>query len=130
MENAPHLRGQFKTAFPLGPCGYPVLSAAPESFDLTQPQDYRSLGYGTFSGTAVYEGFAETAEAGRYALDLKLAKDSVRIWIDEAEQGVLIAPPYRVEFELAAGKHTVRLEVCNAPGNRDVMAGVPAGLQS
>ena len=130
MENAPYLRGQFKAAFPLGNCGYPVLSAAPGCYDLTQPQDYRTFGYGTFSGTAVYEGLLEVAEAGRYMLDLKLVKDSVRIIIDGAEQGTLIAPPYCMEIELAAGKHTARLEVCNAPGNRDVLAGVPAGLQS
>ena len=130
IENAPYLRGQFRVAFPLGNCGYPVLSVAPGSFELTQPQDYRTLGYGTFSGTALYEGLAEVAEAGRYMLDLKLVKDSVRIRIDGAEHGVLIAPPYRMEIELAAGKHTVSLEVCNAPGNRDVLAGVPAGLQS
>ena len=72
---------------------------------------------------------AEAGKAGRYTLDLKLVKDSVRIWIDGREQGTLIAPPYCLEFELAAGKHTIRLEVCNAPGNRDVLAGVPAGLQ-
>ena len=129
MENAPYLRGRFTVRFPLGNCGYPALDAAPESFRLTAPTDYRPLGYGTFSGTAVYEGTAEAGKAGRYTLDLKLVKDSVRILIDGREQGTLIAPPYRQEIELAAGKHTVRLEVCNAPGNRDVLAGVPAGLQ-
>ena len=130
MENAPYLRGQFKAVFPLGNCGYPVLSAAPEFYELTQPQDFRTLGYGTFSGTAVYEGTAEIAESGRYKLDLKLVKDSVRILLDGMEQATLIAPPYSMEIELPAGTHTVRLEVCNAPGNRDVLAGVPAGLQS
>ena len=129
MENAPYLRGCFQVQFPLGNCGYPVLSAVPESFQLTAPTDYRTLGYGTFSGTAVYEGTAEAGKTGRYTLDLKLVKDSVRIWIDGRELGTLIAPPYRLEFELSAGKHTIRLEVCNAPGNRDVLAGVPAGLQ-
>ena len=129
MENAPYLRGRFTVQFPLGNCGYPVLSAAPEFYELIQPQDYRTLGYGTFSGTAVYEGTAEAGKASRYTLELKLVKDSVRIWIDGVEQGTLIAPPYRLEVELPAGEHTIRLEVCNAPGNRDVLAGVPAGLQ-
>ena len=63
-------------------------------------------------------------------LDLNLVRDSVRIVIDGIEQGILIAPPYQWETELAAGKHRIELEVCNAPGNRDVMAGLPAGLQS
>ncbi|MBQ9337749.1 MAG: hypothetical protein IJS14_10690 [Lentisphaeria bacterium] len=130
MENAPYLRGRFKVAFPLGNCGYPVLSAAPEKFRLTTPRDYRALGYGTFSGTAVYETKVQAAKGGRYTLDLKLAADSVRIVVDGAEQGTLIAPPYRQEIELAAGEHSIRLEVCNAAGNRDVMAGLPAGLQA
>ena len=130
MENAPYLRGRFTVQFPLGNCGYPVLNAAPEFYELTEPRDYRTLGYGTFSGTAVYEGNAEIAAAGRYTLDLKLVKDSVRVWIDGVEQGTLIAPPYCLEVELPAGKHLIRLEVCNAPGNRDVLSGVPAGLQA
>ena len=129
MENAPYLRGRFKVQFPLGNCGYPVLSAAPESFMLTSLRDYRTLGYGTFSGTARYEGTARISKAGRYRLDLKPAKDSVRIWIDGTERGTLIAPPHEPEIELAAGEHTIRLEVCNAPGNRDILAGLPAGLQ-
>ncbi|MBO4633365.1 MAG: hypothetical protein J5858_15720 [Lentisphaeria bacterium] len=130
MENAPYLRGRFKVQFPLGNrCGFPVLSAAPESFMLTSLRDYHTLGYGTFSGTAVYEGKTQIAKTGRYRLDLNLVKDSVRIWIDGAEIGTLIAPPYQQEIELSAGDHTIRLEVCNAPGNRDILAGVPAGLQ-
>ena len=130
LENAPYLRGRFKVQFPLGNCGYPVLSAAPETFRLTSLQDYRTLGYGTFSGTAVYEGTAAVSKAGRYTLDLKLVKDSVLVRIDGKELGTLIAPPYGLEVELAAGEHTLKLEVCNAPGNRDILAGLPAGLQA
>ena len=129
FENAPFLRGRFKAAFPLGNCGYPVLSPAPEVWSPERPQDYRIPGYGTFSGTAVYECEAVADRAGRYALDLNLIFDSVRIFADNAEQGVLIAPPYRLELDLTQGRHTIRLEVCNAPGNRDVLAGLPAGLQ-
>ena len=129
MENAPYLRGCFTVRFPLGNGGYPVLAAAPEFHVLSQPRDYRALGYGTFSGTAVYEGVFEVADAGRYELDLNLENDSVRIFLDGVERGTRIAPPYRMELDLARGEHTVRLEVCNAPGNRDILAGVPAGLQ-
>lgn len=129
FENAPYLQGRFKAEFPLGNCGYPVLSRAPEIRELEHPADYRSLGYGTFSGKAVYEGTVFAAEAGHYALDLKLVKDSVRIFVDGTELGVVIAPPYRRETDLAAGPHRIRLEVCNGPGNRDILAGLPAGLQ-
>ena len=129
MENAPYLRGRFTVSFPLGNCGYPVLAPAPGFFELTQLTDYRALGYGTFSGTALYEGLAEIFEAGRYMLNLNLVSDSVRILLDGAELGTLIAPPYRMEFNLEKGRHTLSLEVCNAPGNRDVLAGLPAGIQ-
>ena len=130
FENAPYLRGRFQAEFPLGNCGYPVLRAAPEAFHLDRPQDYRTLGYGTYSGKAFYRTDARIAESGCYMLDLNLVRDSVRIVIDGIEQGILIAPPYQWETELAAGKHRIELEVCNAPGNRDVLAGLPAGLQS
>jgi len=113
----------------MGNNGYPVLSPAPESFLLTQPLDYRSLGYGTFSGTAHYEGSISISKEGRYTLALPILKDSVRVYIDGKEVGTLIASPYQLEVELAAGEHAITLEVCNAPGNRDILAGVPSGLQ-
>ena len=129
MENPPYLRGRFKVHFPFGNCGYPVLSEALEVFNLTMPQDYRTLGYGTFSGTAIYEGKTTVEKGGWYILDLALLKDSVKISIYDEEQSILIAPPYKTEIQLSAGIHKIRLEICNAPGNRDIMAGVPAGLQ-
>ena len=129
-ENPPFLRGRFQVRFPYGPQGYPVLSPAPESFRLTIPPDYAQLGYGTYAGRAVYESTVRIAEAGRYVLELESVNDSVRIVTDGVEQGILIAPPYRWEMELSPGEHRIRLEVCNAPGNRDVMSGVPAGVRS
>lgn len=129
IENAPYLRGSFKVQFPFGNYGYPVLSSAPASFEFDVPQDYRTLGYGTFSGMAVYEGKTEVAQAGSYVLNMALIKDSVRIRIDGEEKGTLIAPPYQMITVLPAGVHHISLEICNAPGNRDIMAGVPAGLQ-
>ena len=129
LENPPYLRGVFKGVFPLGNYGYPVLSPAPEVFALPYPQDFRNLGYGTYSGQVVYNGRFAVPETGRYAFDLKIVKDSVKILIDGIEQTTLIAPPYRFEAEFSAGTHTICLELCNAPGNRDILAGVPAGLQ-
>ena len=86
--------------------------------------------YGTFSGTAIYEGKTTVEKGGCYILDLALLKDSVKISVDDKGQDILIAPPYKTEIQLSAGEHKIRLEVCNAPGNRDIMAGVPAGLQN
>ena len=127
--NPPYLRGRFKAEFPFGNTGYPQLAPAPEVFRLDHPADYRTLGYGTFSGTAVYEGKTQVAEAGTFTLDLKLVKDSVKIFADGIEKQTLISPPYSLQLKLDAGEHRIRLEVCNAPGNRDILAGVPAGLQ-
>jgi hypothetical protein len=130
MGNPPYLRGRFKVQFPLGNFGYPVLSTAPESFELDFPQDFRTLGYGTFSGKAIYEGKATVDKNGIYSLKLNTVKDSVRIYIDGVDKGTLIAQPYQLDIELASGVHKIRLELCNATGNRDINAGVPAGLQS
>jgi hypothetical protein len=130
MENPPYLRGRFKVEFPLGNLGYPVLSTAPESFDLTVLQDFRNLGYGTYSGKAVYTGKTSVEHDGIYSLKLNVVKDSVKVFIDEIEQGTLIAPPYHLDVKLTSGIHEIRLELCNAPGNRDIISSVPAGLQS
>ena len=130
MENSPYLQGCFKVEFPYGNFGYPVLSEAPEFFELTEPKDYRMLGYGTFSGLAEYSGKTSVSQDGIYCLKLDLRKESVRILIDGQDRGILIAPPYQMEVELCSGEHNIHLEVCNAPGNRDTAAGLPAGLQS
>lgn len=130
MKNPPYLRGNFKVRFPLGNCGYPVLSSAPEVFELAMPKDFRNLGYGSFSGTAVYEGKTNVGKSGVYSLKLDTEKDSVKIFVDGKEYGTLFTPPYQLELELNFGEHDIRLELCNASGNRDILAGVPAGLQS
>ena len=130
MENSPYLQGCFKVEFPYGNLGYPVLSEAPEFFELTEPKDYRMLGYGTFSGLAEYSGKTSVSQDGIYCLKLDLRKESVRILIDGQDRGTLIAPPYQMEVKLCSGEHNIHLEVCNAPGNRDTAAGLSAGLQS
>lgn len=121
FENAPYLRGRFKTAFPPDRDGV-VLSPAPETFRVGGTGDYASLGYGTFSGMARYTGRLHAPETGRYALEFDFSDESVRIVIDGRETGTRLAPPYRTEVELAAGDHSLVLEVCNAPGPRDVMS--------
>ena len=130
MENPPYLRGNFKVSFPLGNCGYPVLSSAPEVFELAMPKDFRNLGYGSFSGTAVYEGRTHVGQNGVYVLKLNTEKDSVKIFVDGKECATLLAAPYQLEIELNSGEHDIRLELCNASGNRDILAGVSAGLQN
>ena len=55
--------------------------------------------------------------------------DSGRLFVDGEEKEVRIAPPYRWEFDLEAGEHTLELEICNNSGNRDRMLGLPAGIR-
>ncbi len=129
FENPPYLRGNFTVEFPLGNSGYPTLSAAEKKIFLSAPCDYRYLGYGTFSGTAVYEGKVRAPQNGSYTLEFALIHDSVKVTVDGKELQTLIAPPYKLEVALSAGEHFIALEVCNAPGNRDILAGLPAGLQ-
>ena len=69
-------------------------------------------------------------KSGVYSLKLDTEKDSVKIFVDGKEYGTLFTPPYQLELELNFGEHDIRLELCNASGNRDILAGVPAGLQS
>ena len=107
-----------------------MLSSAPEVFELAMPKDFRNLGYGSFSGTAVYEGRTHVGQNGVYVLKLNTEKDSVKIFVDGKECATLLAAPYQLEIELNSGEHDIRLELCNAPGNRDILAGVPAGLQN
>ena len=129
FENPPYLRGNFTVELPLGNCGYPTLAAAEKKISLPSSCDYHALGYGTFSGTAVYEGKVNAPQNGSYTLEFAIVHDSVKISVDGKELQTLIAPPYRTIVALSAGEHIVSLEVCNAPGNRDVLAGLPAGLQ-
>ena len=121
FENVPYLRGRFKAAFPPDRGGV-VLSAAPETFRVKNVGNYASFGYGTFSGTARYTGRLHAPQDGRFALEFDFCEESAKIMIDGRETETRFSPPYRTEVELAAGDHTLVLEVCNAPGPRDVMS--------
>lgn len=127
FENAPYLRGEFKVQ--LIPGSFPLLTKAERVIHLPVPRDFSTLGYGTFSGTAVYDGCFSVASNGKYRFDMHIEHDSLRVIVDGKTVETLIAPPYRLTCDLASGLHTLRLELCCAPGNRDVMASLPAGLQ-
>lgn len=129
FETPPYLRGNFTVELPQGSCSYPELAAAEKMIPLSTPCDYLALGRGTFSGTAVYDGSINAPHDGTFALEFALFHDSIKVSVDGKVVQTLIAPPYRLELELSAGIHTLQLEVCNAPGNRDVLSGLPAGLQ-
>lgn len=129
FENPPYLRGRFGAQVFPGGENYPCLTPAPASFEFADKADFREFGYGTCSGPARCRAtvFAETA--GRYVLAPRELHDSGRLFVDGVEKGVRIAPPYRWEFDLEAGEHTLELEICTNSGNRDRMLGLPAGIK-
>ena len=128
FEGMPYLRGKFQCCCNTGLFSCPRLAAAPDHFDLPYPRDFRTLGYGTYSGMAVYELELQVAVAGKYFLPLDSINDSCRVLVDEKVVAFVIAPPYQLVFELQQGVHKIKIELCNGPGNREIMADLPAGL--
>ncbi len=129
FENSPYLRGIFRAEFPQGVLSFPVLSPAPAEFTIAAPCDFRELGYGTYSGKAYYSAEFELRSDGMYRLAFTQLHDSARISVDGLAAGSLIAPPYELDFQLACGKHRLDIELCNGPGNRDCLAGLPTGFR-
>ena len=128
FESMPYLRGDFKCSRNLGLLSYPCLSAAPESFDLPYLRDFKSLGYGYYSGMAVYELEFNALADGKYLLPLDTISDSCRVLVDGKVIATVIAPPYQIVLDLQQGLHHIAIELCNGPGNREIMAEIPAGL--
>lgn len=129
FENSPYLRGDFRVNFPQGFLSFPVLSPSPVEFSIATPGDFRDLGYGTYSGKVYYSAEFDIGTAGMYRLAFTQLHDSARISVDGQLVGSRIAPPYELDFELASGKHRLDIELYNAPGNRDCLAGLPTGLR-
>jgi len=129
FENPPYLRGRFSAQVFPGGENYPQLSPAPASFEFTEKADFREFGYGTCSGPARCKATFTVKAAGRYVFAPRELRDSGRLFVDGEEKEVRIAPPYRWEFGLEAGEHTLELEKCTNSGNRDRMLGLPAGIK-
>ena len=61
-------------------------------------------------------------------LDFGRVEDIAEIAIDDMSPVILPWPPYRHEFKLSSGLHSMRITVTNAPGNMFRNAALPAGL--
>ena len=83
-----------------------------EAFETDQPKDITAL-YPRFSGTVRYEG--EAALPASEGLALQGVYGAARVWIDERDAGVRVAPPYHFPARIEAGVHRLRVEITNAP---------------
>ncbi len=128
LREMPRLYGDFRCEMRYDVRSLPHLTGA-ERFEVTSDlAPWSVLGYGTYSGKAVYHGILEVPEAGIYRLDFGRVEDAVRVRLDDGTPTVLFRPPYRIDrIDLAAGSHTLVAEVFNHPGNRNRLAGHLSG---
>ena len=129
FENPPYLRGNFSAKITRGNESYPILTAARPVYDFTEKFDFSEGGYASYSGSAICRSSTTVENSGRYIFVFGSISDSAQLFIDGKECGIRIAPPWNWEVELEAGEHEIAVEICNAPGNRDRMLGLPAGIK-
>jgi len=125
----PYLYGDFHTEYRYGDKSLPILTAMPSALALPLLQDWGTLGYGGFSGTASYERIFELDAAGEFCLDLGRVEDVAAVFVDGNAGTVLAWQPYCCRLgRLAAGCHRLRVDLTNSQANRDRLAGLTAGL--
>jgi hypothetical protein len=96
----------------------------PPDAELDALRSWTDLGeaYRRFAGTVRYATSFELEKSdagGPWWLDAGTVHESARFWLDGRELGTAIDPPYRVPLDsLAAGEHTLRVEVTNLAANR------------
>ncbi len=128
LKETPYLYGNFRCSYPHVHRSFPDLSTTDKVFEAGILSDWADWGYPTYSGKTVYTKTFEIAEAGTYMLDLGRVEDIAEIAIDDMPPVILPWPPYRHEFKLSSGLHSMRITVTNAPGNMFRNAALPAGL--
>ena len=129
LREVPYLYGSFTCQYRYGHLSFPFLRGGAGDGELPVLEPWDVLGYPTFSGSAIYTREVMTAEAGDYLLDLGRVEDCAAVCVDGEPAAVLPWEPYRCMLEgLAAGAHTLAIEITNPPANRNRAAGLPAGL--
>ncbi len=125
----PYLYGNFQAIYRHGQKALPYLTACGGKFNLDVLQPWSVLGYGTYSGRAVYRRVFEAAEARTYHLDMGRVIDGVNVRLNGELLKVCIGEPFMAELGcLQPGKYELELEVFNALGNHDRLADLPSGL--
>lgn len=136
LQEMPFITGDFSAEYRHGLPSLPNLWAdavgadgvSPATTKLHALQDWRTLGRQSFSGCATYTKKVMLTTDGSHVLDCGRVEDAVELYLDGAFVGAAITPFYRFAFEAAKGEHTIELRVWNAPGNRDRLSNMPAGL--
>ncbi|MBR7108237.1 MAG: hypothetical protein IKC89_07480 [Lentisphaeria bacterium] len=129
LKEFPYLAGCFKTEYRYGKKALPVISEGEETVALDALCDWNTLGYGCYSGKAHYQTEFTVAEAGFFRFDAGRVEDAMRVFADGKLCGTVLNPPYSVMLgELSPGKHQLEVEVFNAGGNRDKLAGQVSGM--
>jgi len=129
LQEVPYLRGNFQAEIRHGHLSQPYLCACDNQMSIDTLRDWRSLGYFSYSGAALYETTLTINQPGVYALDGGELHDSVQVSINSKPLAILINPPYALSLgSLQPGRYQLQLKVRNAPGNRDRLSGRPAGL--
>lgn len=129
FQEMPYLYGNFQAVYRHGQKSLPYLTACDGRFELEFLQSWNTLGYGTFSGSAVYRKTVEILEPGDYRLCLGRVADGANVKWDGALLKVCIGEPFSVALgTLECGIHELEIEVFNGLGNHDRLADLPAGL--
>jgi hypothetical protein len=129
LREMPYLYGNFKCEHRYAYKSLPFLEAVETVQDLDNLLPWNVLGYGSFSGTGSYAKDFVITEAGTYKLLLGRVEDVAEVFIDGKAVKTIAWPPYECLLgHFVAGTHELRINIANGPGNRDRLAGLPAGL--
>lgn len=128
LENPPYLRGNFALSYPWGSSSLPRLKLWEMPLFFTDRIDLASCGLGTYSGKVVCSAEFTADVPGEYQLEAEDIFDSGKLLIDGVDRGTKISRPFCWQMYLDRGVHRLELEICNAPGNRDIKSNLPAGV--
>jgi hypothetical protein len=124
-----YLFGDFKCEYRYGHLSSPYLETSNEEIECGNLQDWSTLGYPTYSGSAIYRRSIEIPQSGDWLVQLGRVEDIARVCIDGQEIASMAWQPYECPLaNLSPGNHVLEIEVTNSPANRTRAAHLPAGL--
>jgi len=125
----PYLYGNFTCEYRHAYRSLPFMQGCNEAIELDALSPWKEIGYPTFSGTAEYSVEVDILAPGEYHIDLGRVEDIADIFIDGEHIELLPWKPYKCKLGfLKKGKHTLKVNVTNGPGNHDRLAMLTAGL--
>ena len=125
----PYLYGDFTCEYRHAYRSLPFLQGNAEAIKLNSLIPWKEIGYPTFSGTAEYSIEFEVMTSGEYSIDLGRVEDIADIYLDEQHIKLLPWRPYNCNLGfLNKGKHCLKINIANGPGNHDRLAMLTTGL--